>query len=163
MAITTPSFDLHNRIHEDVVTVLKSLRFTGLPGGVQDEAALEAGNFEWPCICASIEGEQEERVGGTTEYRHVVYPVRVFILARDLELPQDKARLVEWRATIYDAFDDRVPDAITGRLLPTCPEVFDVKIVPRPVFERIQQYRAVLSGVLIKATAKVKRKKSWPI
>lgn len=155
---TSTTYDLHGRIKTGVVTVLKSLTFAGLSGGIADEEILEATNFELPCIVVSIEGEQEEILGGTTHTRHLSYPVRVFVLANDLELPTDGAVIRGWRAQAMDAFDRRQRDRTTGLILPGCAEVWQVRLTPKVIFdERLKQYRHVISGFVLKADTAVKR------
>lgn len=156
------SFDLHDRIQASITTILSDLfdagSFEGLLGGWKSEAVLEATNFEMPCGVTSIEGEQEEPSGNTTLYRYVKFPVRIFILATDLELPTDKAKVQGWRATIFDNLEQRKQDPYTRIILPDCPEVIDIRLTPKVVFdERLKQYRYVVSGFLAKVEAKIRR------
>jgi hypothetical protein len=157
-ATETSTATLHTRIKAGVVALLRSLTFTDLHGGVNDEAVLEDTNFERPCWVVSVEGEQEEIIGGTTNSRMIAYPVRVFLLATDMEMPTDAAKLQEWRATAMDAFDRRQRTATITSVLDGCTEVYATRVIPRVIFdERLKQYRNVISGFVVKAEASVAR------
>lgn len=158
--MATATYDLHERIQNGVVTVLRSLTFDGIDAGrIYNETVLEAVNFEMPCIVVSIEGEAEKIIAKTTCTRQISYPVRVFALAVDLELSGDDVkRFKGWRATAMDAFDGRRRDLTTKLVLPDCPEVFNTKVTPRVIFdERLKQYRHVISGFVVEAEASVIR------
>lgn len=148
----------HDEIHEAVVDVLRGLDLgVKFPASrVYNETILGQSqtNIEFPCYVASIEGESE-RVGGprTTHKRHMEYPVRVFLLDKDADLPADQATYTRSRQTAMTAFDQRprstTAGATLGRVLGTT-DVYDCEVVPKVAFdEKLPQYQFVVSGFVV--------------
>jgi hypothetical protein len=155
---TTAATRLHRRIKVGVVAALEALDLPDMFGGVRDETFLDESNLELPCVVASIEGEVEELLGGTTLSRHMRYPVRVFYLNRDVLLPDEEEKHLEWRDRMLTRFDRPPRESTLAPLLPGCPEVCDLLVTPRVIFdEKLPQYKYVVSGFLVKAEAFVPR------
>lgn len=151
--------EMHSRIHEGVYSVLSDLVFDPpLAGGVVKDTDLDDANMETPCVVASIEGEQEELLGGTTLKKHRRYAVRVFFVATDFDFPENEGILLRWREMAMEAFQERARDRTTGLILPGCAEVYDTIVTPKVVIdERLQQYQHVVSGFVVKAAAYLDR------
>ncbi len=151
---------LHKRIHDGVWAKLTALNLVidGLVGGIINETVMDETNIEMPCVIVSIDGEQEEMLGGTTLTKHKKYPVRVFVLSRDNEFPNDEEKLLGWRERMIAAVDNPARDTTSGLILPGCPEVCNTEVLPKVIFdERLPQYKYVVSGFVVKAEAFVNR------
>lgn len=147
---------LHDRVADDVVTILKGLNLTSLPGGVERVGDIDALNMDLPAVLVSIHGEQETLLAGTTLTKQRGYPVRVMFVSRDEVSIEDEARIVEWREAAMNAFDRR--SRTDGLVLPTCPEVWTTSVRPRPVLdENLGQYKYAVSGFIVEAQASIAR------
>lgn len=155
------SEEIHGRIKDGIVEIVKSLALDGLAGGVHSQIFPDHANVVFPCVVVSIEGEAERLAGGDTDLQFNEYPTRVFILDRvQIQVRHDvEKKYLRWRRAILDAFNQRlINDA--GLKIPGVPEAFRVDVRPATIFDpKLPQYQFVVSGCTVLVETSEPRRK----
>jgi hypothetical protein len=158
--------DLYDRIKADVTQILLDLDQDGIGDHVKNLPTLKGVNpldLPMPCTCVTSEGEAEEITGATNRAIRKKFPVRIFVLDREVLRADNAPKYTRWRGEQMDAFHQRPrtrhPVTLTlGPILPNCPEVIGLEVFPRVIFDANQQpYQMIVSGFVVKADALVQR------
>ncbi len=103
------------------------------------------GDKTYPCLTLSSEGEREELLPGTTEFKHRKIPLRLWI--EDRHGGRDDAKDGQyraWRETLIDAFHQRRP------LTTAVPACYWCEVQPALVYDQqLPQYQMVISGMVL--------------
>lgn len=160
MAFTPVS--LQSRIKAGCASIIDDLGLK-ISGGTENLTVATHTNISLPCVMLSL-GEPEEVKGLTLATVQKTFAVQIYILDNDAGqiTPEDEDRYMVWRERLMEPFNSpnrrRFGSSPELLLLPNCPEVFQLKVSPRFVFDKtLPQYQDIVTGFLVKADAAVRR------